>query len=137
MAQTVEESIINHILMVVVPYDGKQSHIATIAQKAFSSTLKSVVENGVFVLYKKKETGWERLPHNDLILNEMRTTIVRWFDKARYTVKSPNVSDQYTNQFQKWHMLLLNLMNIQERLYDYTFMKGVLEEAILLLYVPE
>jgi hypothetical protein len=137
MARPLEEFITNHIRNVVLPADGRHRHIAEVAHKMYLHTLKSVVENGSFVLYKNIEGDWVRLAHNDLILNEMREKLVSWFDKTRYSIQSPRMADcNYSANLSKWQTTLLKLMSIQERLYDYPFMKSVLDEAILLLYLP-
>jgi len=44
---------------------------------------------------------------------------------------------EYHKKFDQWQKQSLQFMTIQESLYNHTFMKCILEEAILLFYKGE
>lgn len=130
-----EETLAKELCRILLAFGASHAHIAKFVHTLFQHTVKCTLENGLFVLYQWQNDTWTRLPHNDLFLNPIREKLAPYFDKARSHLPIPksNESD-YHKKFDQWQKKSLEFMTIQETLYNHTFMKCVLEEAILLLY---
>ena len=135
MAHSKEQTIIDYITSTVLSSNGKHKHLAEVCVLLFKDILQSTVENGVFVVYEHSSDSWLRYAHYDLILNKLRDALGSYIDKARYSLQSPKTNDlDYSKKMEKWQNSILKLLTIHEQLQDYTFMKCVLEEFILLVY---
>jgi hypothetical protein len=133
MAQSNDQTIIDYITTKVLSSDGKHKHLGEVCVLLYKNVLRSTVENGVFVIYYKDTDGtWIRYGHRDLVLNQLRTGLCSYIDKARYSLQSPKPTDSdYSKKIEIWQNSILKLLKIHEQLHDYTFMKCVLEEFTL------
>jgi len=130
-----EETVAKNLALSLTAFGASHKHIAETVHTLFQHTVKSVVENGSFVLYQWQNDSWTRLPHTNLLLNPIRQKLVAYFDKARSYIDQPKRNDpDYYNKYKRWQETYVKFMSIQESLYNHTFMKCVLEEAILLFY---
>jgi hypothetical protein len=130
-----DESLLRYIQSLVLIQTITQKQFAEIAKKLYLGTIKSVVENDIFVIYKYIDDKWIRYAHKDLALNEIRTTLASYVDKARYTINVPAIDDfNYAYKIKQWQQSILKLLDLHDQLHDYTFMKCILEEFILLVY---
>jgi hypothetical protein len=139
MNPTVDEpSVLDYIHRVIVPLGITNHYImATLAHTIYKPTHKSCLEDGRFILYKQVDGSWIRYAHNDLFINDLRTVLGYYIDKARYSVKSPPAGTlEYDVQFYKWHTSILKLLELYEQLHDYNYIKCILEELLLFLYDP-
>jgi len=135
---TDETSNIDYIHRIIVPLSGSNHYaMATLAHKLYKTTHKSCIEHGSFVLYKQVDGAWVRYAHNDLFISDLRTVLGYYIDKARYAVKSPSTAAiDYGVQFYKWHTSILKLLELHEKIHEYTYIKCILEELLLFLYDP-
>jgi len=130
-----EDKLAKEFCSTLLAFGASHMHIAKFVHTLFHHTVKSELENGFFVLYLWKNDTWSRLPHNDLFLNLIREKLAPYFDKARSHLPIPKLNEyEYNKKFDHWQKKSLEFMTIQESLYNHTFMKCILEEAILLFY---
>jgi len=136
MARPREETIVHYITSTVLPHGGKHKHLAEVCCLAYKHMLMSRLVDGTFVLYKSVEGDWIPYAHVDLALNELRTTLASYIDKARYNLQSPKMADaEYGPKLRKWQDSILQLLTIHEQLYDYTYMKCIMQEVLLSVYL--
>ena len=130
-----EDKLAKELCGTLLAFGATHAHLAKFVYTLFQHTVKSVLENGSFVLYQWQNDAWVRLPHNDLFLNPIRTKLAPYVDKARSNLPIPKSMDcEYHKKFDQWQKQSLQFMTIQESLYNHTFMKCILEETILLFY---
>jgi hypothetical protein len=133
-----EDSLAKELCSTLLTFGASHAHIAKFVHILFKHTVKSIIENGVFILYEWKKDTWTRLPHNDLFLNPIREKLAPYFDKARSHLPIPKSMDcEYHKKFNNWQKKSLEFMTIQESLYNHTFMKCILDEVILLFYTSD
>ena len=133
-----EDTIAKELCTTLLAFGASHAHIAKVVYTLFQHTIKSTVENGVFVTYQWIDDSWIRVPHNDLLLNPIRSKLAPYFNKAHCHIVYPKTNDpQYHTKCNQWQKKSLEIMTIQESLYNHTFMKCILDEAILLFYKPE
>jgi hypothetical protein len=133
-----EDILAKQLCKTLLAFGASHAHLAKFVHTLFQHTVKSVIENGSFVVYQWQNDTWTRFPHNDLFLNPIREKLAPYFDKARSHLSMPKTNEcEYHKKFDQWQKQSLEFMTIQESLYNHTFMKCVLEEAILLFYRSE
>ena len=127
-------AVASFIQTILLPYDGTHHHFGELAYMLLRETVKSTVVDGAFVLHTRGSTvsPWTRLAHNDLLMSKVRNELSHAFDEARYRIKTPPPG----YSIDKWQGELMKILKLQEKLYDHTFMKGVMGEFLLFVYSP-
>ena len=129
-----DESLLDYIHATILVLPLKHKQFAEIAQRIYKRSMKSVIENDKFIIYKRMDDKWVRYAHKDLALNEIRKDLCSYLDKARYMLKPPVYDWNYPQKMKQWQDSILKLLRLHEQLQDYTFMKCILKEFMLLIY---
>jgi len=134
----IDPEVLSYIKGTLLVYDGTHCHFGELAKMLLQDTMKSTLSTfnteDKFVLWTRKDTEgpWISYPHTHLLLNNVRNRLLNTLDVLRYTMKTPPTGWS----IDRWQLAILKSMKIQEKLLDFSFMKCVLEEFILLVYSP-
>lgn len=138
MEETIERDIISFILKTALSFQGgTHVHIAKLVHTLFSKDFISTLENNKLVLYRKKDTTYEKVPHLDLVRNELLDPVAKYIDTARYALQGPEGNDpEYEDKMKKYKESMKKILKMQENCYNMTFRNSVLKEALVLFHDP-
>ena len=138
MELKMEDTIIDIILKTALTFQGgTHLHFAKIVHTLFSKEYLSTLENNKFVLYKKINDEYKRIPNIDLVRNELIDPIANYIDKARYSLKVPQDKDpEYESKMARYQENIKKILKLQENCYNTTFRNNVLKEVLVLFYDP-